>query len=196
MRSLMLTTASAALMLTVPADAEAVQSDLVTVCVDARGNKTPVRYVAGQQTCGRLNTLFLDQPGHNPRDFSGSPGGAIDECTVLTIFPEDIALCVGYQQIGPAGQEIVVCSTWLEGPTLHVASNDGFGDTGFLFTPEGSNIFASVQQAIPNSSGRGATTREITFFRPDGYVYEIDLNLLIWPENGECVAIGRASAVL
>jgi hypothetical protein len=173
------------------ADAADTQSDLVKVCVDAAGR--PVRIITGTQTCGSRRTILLDRPGYSPRDFAGSPEGEIDECTVLDIFPGGIALCVGYQEIGPVGQEIEVCSTWLEGPTLHVASNDGFGDTGFLFTPEGANIFASVRQAIANSSGRGATTREITFFRDDGYVYEIDLTLLIWPPDGECVAIGRAS---
>ena len=126
-------------------EVEAVQSDLVKVCVDNKGRKTPVRYIAGRQTCGNLKTLSLDRPAYGVADFSGTASDELDECTVLDgAFPDDIALCLGLQEIGPEGEQVEVCSVWLDGANEYLVASDGTEPAGFLATPEGNNIFASA----------------------------------------------------
>jgi hypothetical protein len=177
--------------------AEAVQSDLVKVCVDSAGRQTAVRYIAGRQVCtnGR-KTLFLDRPGYSPRDFAARASDEIDECTEADSFVDsrenEITLCVGILEVGPPDDTVLQCAIWLDGADEYLVASNSLEPAGFLATPEGNNIFASVQQATPGAHGGAA--RDITFFHPDdGYVIEVDLEFLIWPSEGACVAVGRAS---
>lgn len=180
-----------------PPAAEATQSDLARVCVDGSGRQTPVRYIAGRQTCtlGR-KTLLLDRPGYGARDFAGRASDEVDACTRLDAFVDSqgnrIDLCVGFLEAGPAGDTVLQCAVWLDGAEEYLVASDDNEPAGFLATPEGNNVFAFTQQATPGA--HGAVALDITFFHPeDGYIIQVDLDFLVWPTDGDCVAVGRSS---
>ena len=183
--------------LAAPPAAEAVQSDLVKVCVENIGRQTVVRYIVGTQRCTKgRKTLFLDRPGYSPRDFAGRASDELDECTVLDSFVDsqgnEIDLCVGVLEVGPPDDTVLQCAIWLDGAAEYLVASDDNEPAGFLATPEGNNIFAFTQQATPGA--HGAVALDITFFHPaDGYIIQVDLDFLIWPIDGDCVAVGRAS---
>jgi hypothetical protein len=191
------TVTALALCVSVPDYAAATQSDLLKFCIDERGRKTPVRYIAGRQTCGSLETIFIDRPDYSPRDFATRASDEVDECTEADFFLDshenEITLCVGLLEIVPPDSPpFLQCSIWLDGADEYLVMSNGTEPAGFLATPEGNNIFAFTQQATPGAHGGAA--RDITFFHPDGgYIIEVDLEFLIWPIDGDCVAVDRAS---
>jgi hypothetical protein len=184
MLKLITTTATAAAVLLAATNEAAadVQSDLVSVCVDNTGKRTPVRYIAGRQTCGNLKLLKVDRQAYGALDFAtyADEEASFDECTVIREVPAlDGVLCVGFTEGDEnIGEEL--CTVWFDSPDPLTRSNEAIGG-------QFEHIVASVGE------GEIAST-EVSFYNGRNYIVEVDVQHLTFSERGDCLAVGRSSA--
>jgi len=166
----------------IASEAPATQSDLAKFCVANSGGRTVVRYIVGSQRCLTTEkTIFLDRPGYSPRDFAGVAPDEVNECKLLDTYVDaqgnEIDLCVGVVDIvlEDGAEPFEACSVWLEGAEDYLVANE----------PEFTDVYTEPGSAV---------ARELTYFHPvDGYTIEVDIELLIWPEEGNWTAVGRAT---